>query len=126
MVNIPYTYRYQYFDTEVEPGHYYYQIVADYGNETACLSEILEVNVTAVDENTDACKVYPIPATDQITIEAAGMRSIRLVNALGQTVYQTNVEEDKVRFDVAPFGKGVFMLLIQGDQSVITRTLIIK
>ncbi|MBO4328659.1 MAG: T9SS type A sorting domain-containing protein [Bacteroidales bacterium] len=126
MVNIPYTYHYQYFDTEVEPGTYWYCIVAVYGEDTACASEPLQVTVTDVDEATDACKVYPIPATERVTIEAAGMRSIRLVNSLGQTVYQSAVEEDRLDFDVSPFGKGVFLLLIQNDQMVVTRTLIIK
>ena len=126
LVNVPYTYRYQYFDEEVDPGSYYYQVVADYGDAGACSSETVLVEVTTVDENAAACKVYPVPATDQLTVEAPGMRSIRLVNSLGQTVYETAVSENKTSFDPSRFGKGVFMLLIQFDQSVTTRTLIIK
>ncbi len=126
LVNVPYTYRYQYLDEEVEPGAYYYQIVANYGGEEGCASETLAVMVTAVGEANDRCKVYPIPATDHLTVEAPGMRSIRLFNTLGQTVYQAPLENGSLSFDPSPLGKGIFMLQIQGDQTVITRTLIIK
>ena len=125
-VNVPYNYHYQYLDEEVGIGNYYYQIAANYGDDNECLSEIISVEVTAVEEAANNCKIYPNPVTDQLNIEADGMRSVSLINSLGQMVLQATVEGETATLDLSPFEKGMYLLLIQGEQRVIRKKIMIQ
>ena len=125
-VNVPYNYHYQYLDEEVGIGQYYYQIAANYGENNECLSEVISVQVTAVEEATNNCKIYPNPASDQLNIEVAGMHTVSLINSLGQMVLQANTEGETITLDLSPLKKGMYLLLIQGEQSVIRKKIMIQ
>jgi hypothetical protein len=73
-----------------------------------------------VGENSIDAKVYPNPTSGEFTLEGEGMSHIRIVNAYGQTVYNTDVEGNQVRIDLSQMGKGIYMMHIdaEGGQTV--------
>ena len=126
LVNVPFNYRYEYRDEDVEPGTYYYMIGANYGDEEECYTEPLQVEVTAVQEQSVHCLVYPNPTDGELSIESPAMQSITLVNSLGQVVYQAQVDGDKAILNPSQYGKGVYLLLIQNEKAVTTTKIVIK
>lgn len=69
---------------------------------------------TGVVENqipTELLKVYPVPASSFVTIEAEGMKTINIYNALGQLVKSVSVNDaSEVRLDVSEWASGVYLV----------------
>lgn len=67
---------------------------------------------TGVSENqiqTESLKVYPVPASSFVTIEAEGMKTINVYNALGQLVKSVSADgTSEVRLDVSEWASGVY------------------
>ena len=118
LVNVPFNYRYQYNDEDVDAGTYYYMITANYGDLGECSTEILMVTVTSVNESTVTSMVYPNPTTGKITIESDEAQEISVFNTLGQAVYQAKLENNSVTLDLSPFGKGVYLLQLRNEKGV--------
>jgi hypothetical protein len=119
-----------YFD-EVEAGTYYYQVTAVYTNNgEECESEpataydneeqnYVIVNVTAIDENgVNGMMVYPNPTKDNLNITAEGMINITITNALGQVMYEQNVDSDNQIINMSQYEAGVYMVRITTENGV--------
>ena len=69
---------------------------------------------TGVAENqiqTELLKVYPVPATSFVTIEAEGMKTINVYNALGQLVKSVSADgTSEVCLDVSEWAAGVYFV----------------
>ena len=69
---------------------------------------------TGVVENqipTESLKVYPVPASSFVTIEAEGMKTINVYNALGLLVKSVSVTDaSEVRLDVAEWASGMYLV----------------
>ena len=64
----------------------------------------------------DGLKIYPNPASSLITIEAEGMQSVNIYNALGQLVKSVSTEGvSEVRLDVSEWVSGVYLVEGVGD-----------
>ncbi len=119
-----------YFD-EVEKGTYYYQVTAVYEeNGMECESaparafgnyaqNYVIVEVTAIEENgVEGLMIYPNPTNGNLNINVEAMRRITIVNALGQIVYDQNVDSDNEVIDMAQYQTGVYMVRIVTDNGV--------
>ncbi|MBQ8761575.1 MAG: choice-of-anchor J domain-containing protein [Bacteroidales bacterium] len=119
-----------YFDELSEEGTYYYQVTAVYvsGNDE-CESDpanaydtdedYVVVNVVSINENgVEGMMVYPNPTTDKVTIEAEAMTRITITNALGQTVYDQEVNSDNKVLDMSQYEGGVYMVRITTENGV--------
>ena len=71
-------------------------------------------------EGSIAAKVYPNPTQGEFTLEGEGLSHVRIVNAFGQTVYNADLDGDRVRIDLSAMGKGIYMMHIdaEGGQTV--------
>ena len=117
------------FDT-----YYYYKVIAYY-EEIDCLSAPALVkgtenefvlpffySETGVNENAEHnIGIYPNPANEKITIEAQNIESVSIVNVMGQTVYQTSVNEDNMVIDVNDFPAGIYMIHVVTDEYEATK-----
>ena len=75
-----------------------------------------------ISENNIHAKLYPNPTSGNITIEAAGMQHITVMNTLGQVVADMDLDTDATSIDMTSFGKGVYVVRIQTkDGSCIRR-----
>ncbi|MBQ2575605.1 MAG: T9SS type A sorting domain-containing protein, partial [Bacteroidales bacterium] len=74
---------------------------------------------TGIAENqiqTEPLKVYPVPASSFVTIEAEGMKMVSIYNALGQLVKSVLVNgASEVNLDVSEWVSGTY--LVEGTDS---------
>lgn len=131
---------YEYYDTDVDAQvGYYYQVTAlhTYDDDTECESapafsllnpdeDFVYVFVTNVDELGAAeARMFPNPATNNVTIEAAGMNRITVINAVGQVVYDAEISNVRTQFNVASYEAGVYVVRINTESGVATKRLTI-
>lgn len=120
----------KFFD-EIEKGTYYYQVTAVYtrGDEE-CESDpatayedqskdYVVIEVTAINENgVVGTMVYPNPTDGNLNINAENMRRITIVNALGQMVYDREVNSDETIINMSQFDAGIYLVRITTDNGV--------
>ncbi|MCK9453356.1 MAG: carboxypeptidase regulatory-like domain-containing protein [Bacteroidales bacterium] len=124
-----------YFDTDVAAQtDYYYQVTAFYNLENAtCESEpamaqanpendFVAVFVTNVNElGTATARLYPNPATENVTIEAANMNRITVINAIGQVVYDRELSAERTQLNIATYEAGIYMVRINTENGLVTK-----
>ena len=136
ITTVPYdgSVNYTYFDN-VAAGNYTYKVSAVYSN--TCESDYaltpdesqnyVEVNVTSVTDINDEVALYPNPTNGMVTIEAAGMNHIAVVNALGQVVYSADVNTDMTQLNLGQFNAGIYMVRISTENGVgVKRVTVVK
>ena len=119
-----------YFD-EIEKGSYYYQVTAVYEeNGEECESaparayydysqNYVLVEVTSVEENDiNGLMIYPNPTNGNLNINVEAMRRVTIANALGQVVYDQEVDGDNTIINMAQYQTGVYMVRITTDNGV--------
>ena len=75
-------------------------------------------NSTDVNEYATEAKVYPNPTNGIVTIEALNLQRLTVVNALGQTVYDREIEGDEVQIEMSQFGTGTYIIRIQTENGM--------
>lgn len=63
-----------------------------------------------IGENNESISVYPNPTTGNVNISAIGMNHITVLNALGQVVYNANVDGNFITLDMNQYQAGVYMV----------------
>mgnify|MGYP002624434430 CR=1 FL=1 len=127
IVNTPSITHYECTDVLEEPGDYTYRIIAFYQN--GCESDPLDIDltITAVDaSHTSEATLYPNPTDGKIVVASEGLKQICVVNHLGQIVSQVAPDNSHVTIDLAPFGKGLYMVLIQTGNGIVTKKVIVQ
>ena len=74
-----------------------------------------------VNENSIAANIFPNPTNGNITIQAAQMQRITVVNALGQVMLDTEVDSDNETLDMSQFGTGVYVVRIVTSNGTILK-----
>lgn len=120
-------------DNTADAGTYYYQVTAVNsipGGETCESIPALSTDMThnyvildtdGIDEDNSSVKLYPNPTKGQLNISAEGMSRITVTNTLGQTVYESNVNNDSYVINMANFGAGMYLISITTDEGVTVR-----
>ncbi len=132
---------YEYLDTDVETHiGYYYQVTAHYTYEedVECESppamsllipedDFVYVYITGVEELSQAeARIYPNPANNSINIEAKDMQRITIVNAVGQMVYDKELDQlSKVTLNTASYEAGMYILRIATSNGMVTKRMTI-
>jgi hypothetical protein len=84
-------------------------------------------NGTGINESmSEKVKLYPNPATHQITVEAEGLESVSIVDMLGQTVYAARVNGNKEVIDISKLGKANYLVKIVTADGETTKSISIK
>ena len=114
---------------------YYYKLQAYY-KDIDCLSAPAKVKgkddefvlafyyseTAGVDENAESnIGIYPNPANEKINIEAQNIEKVSIMNVMGQTVYETSVNDDNMVIDVNEFPAGLYMIHVVTDQYETTK-----
>ena len=79
-----------------------------------------------IGENNIAAKVYPNPTQGEITLEGEGLNHVRIVNAYGQTVYNSKIDGEQVRIDLSNMAKGIYMMHIEAEGEQAVRKIVVK
>ena len=102
-------------------GQYKYGISTDGGN-TIAWSDCLDKDVMTVDEQDGLeATIYPNPANNQLTIARVGMKHITLVSVTGETLYEAEVDADKIALSLNEYPSGMYFIRIQGDEGIVTK-----
>ena len=80
-------------------------------------------NSTSVDEWSSNAKIYPNPTSEKVYIEAEGMRHVTVFNAIGQSMYDAEVNADQLSIDMTSFPAGSYLVRINTDKGVCIRHL---
>ena len=75
-------------------------------------------NSTDVNEYGIEAKIYPNPTNGIVNIEAQGLQRLSVMNALGQTLYDREVETDHAQIEIAQFGTGTYLIRIQTESGI--------
>ncbi len=97
-------------------------------NPITIIPVTLDIMVGIAENPLSAIKVYPVPASDQLSIELVeGISTIRLFNSFGQKVLERNVNEAvKVTLNVDRLKTGVYSLqFITNSGETISKNIII-
>ncbi len=126
-------------DNPGEEGHYYYKLYACYRNLDDCISSpanwIFDDNQfflhvyyspTSVDEsNENFVTVYPNPASDNFTVEGAGLNHVTVFNAIGQKVYEASCEGNTAHISMSDVESGVYVVRIATENGTATKRITI-
>ena len=85
-------------------------------------------STTSIDENAKTqVSIYPNPTNDKITIEAAGIKNITVVNMLGQKVYESSLNADQTVVDFSQLEDGLYMVRVTTDEyEIVERVSVIR
>ena len=80
-----------------------------------------------VENEADDMTVYPNPTKANLNIEAEGMKRISIINALGQTIYDAEVDSDKEVINMAQYETGIYMVRIVTENDItVKRVSVVK
>ena len=88
---------------------------------------VIFTHVDAVGENnSNTINVYPNPTKGEVTVEGEDIKSVRIVNAYGQTIYNAKVEDDQVHLDLSQMAKGVYMMHIEAKYGQVMKKVVVE
>ena len=125
-------------NTLSEEGDYYYRLYAYY-RDWDCTSSPANrkyypnefelhayYSSTGVDENEAKVKVYPNPAKGFVMIEAEGMTSVSVYNALSQCLVQKKVADSQTTIDLQKLSEGLYLLRVKTESGIISKRITIE
>jgi hypothetical protein len=110
--------------TEMQMGVHCYHITAMYGSGESAPSNQACVDIlVGVNELADATtSIYPNPAKNSLNIESLPMSRITVINALGQTVLDMELNrQNSLVLNVEGWDAGVYMLHILTSEGTVTK-----
>jgi len=101
-----------------------YQVTGCHGG---CCGET-SITLLGIGQATSAStvSVYPNPATEAVTIAADNMRSVRIINLMGQTVTTIGTHSSQLTIPLQNLPKGIYFVSVETAQTVSTSKLLIK
>ncbi len=124
-----------YTDEDMAPGEYSYSIRVIYGGDydvtyyaMSCLETItVIVPPLSIAENEVVNSIYPNPTSGDLHINAEAMTHVTVFNAMGQMVYDQNVNADSMVLNMGQFESGVYMVRIDTENgSSVKRITVVK
>jgi hypothetical protein len=111
--------------TETYQGVFCYTVTADYEycGETGPSNEACVDILVGISELAEgAARLYPNPARDQFTIEASQMQRITVMNAIGQVVYDAEVNDlNRTILNAQTYQSGVYTVRIMTADGLVTK-----
>ena len=124
-----------YTDEAMEPGEYEYTIRVIYGGDydvtyyAMSCPETIDVTVhhLSIAENEVVNSIYPNPTSSDLHINAEAMTHVTVFNAMGQMVYDQDVNTDSMVLNMGQYEAGVYMVRIDTENgSSVKRITVIK
>ena len=109
-----------------EHTYYVFYVDAQYGMSCPA-SVVYAVQPESVEENAIINAIYPNPTSGDLHINATAMKHISIINAMGQVVYNQDVNNDETVINMAKFESGVYMVnIITENGSSVKRVTVTK
>jgi hypothetical protein len=124
-----------YVDENMAPGQYAYSVRVIYGGDydvtyyaMSCLETIdVTVHHLSIAENEVVNSIYPNPTSGDLHINAEAMTHVTVFNAMGQMVYDQDMNADSMVLNMGQFESGVYMVRIDTENgSSVKRITVVK
>ena len=99
----------------------YWDDIANYDDSSWLIRAFVGENTTACSELGESIDVYPNPTQGFVNIVATGLQSVRLFNAVGQEVYDTETHGNQVSINVSNLSDGIYFMRILTVQGASVR-----
>lgn len=111
-----------YTDESEQDAHYCIKLIhGGLPNSSYYAMSCLQCDDTSVDENDiETFAIYPNPAKSVVNISAKSMKHITVMNAVGQVVYDSDVDSDEEIVDMSQYGEGVYLIRVLTDDGITT------
>ena len=103
-----------------------YTVVGTNINGCSSTTQITVYTTDGVGENAFDISIYPNPVKNVVSVEAEGIRNIRLVDMLGQTLYDSDENGDAVQVDMSGFADGVYFMQVKTVNGIVTQKVVKK
>lgn len=73
--------------------------------------------------------IYPNPTKGRLTIElkeAATNASLNIINAIGETIYQSLIKKEKTDIDLSAISAGIYFIQVRNEDAIYTQRIIIE
>jgi plastocyanin len=116
--------------TYITPGVYDVTLVVTQTSTSTTDTRLIEDYITVLSTfvspaSTENFNVYPNPATDVITVEANDITRMRVMNSLGQIVFESN-DNSVNTIDVSSWNGGWYILEVTSGSEIIRTNVIVK
>ena len=101
-----------------------YTVTVTDANGCLATAEIVVSVDDGIGEDTPIVNIYPNPTKQVVNIEAENITNIRVVDMLGQTLYETNKCGDKVQIDLSGYSVGNYFLQVTANDRILTRKVV--
>ena len=107
-------------------GDYTFGVVAIYDDCESDMETIV-VYYDGVNENDVVNNIYPNPTSGMVKIEAQGMNHITVASALGQVVYDADVDADQIELNLGQYNAGLYLVRVSTVNGVsVKRVTVVK
>ena len=122
-----YVYEYSFDDVEATTiGFYSYTVSAVYTLDCEIKSDPVNCMVTSISESAVRPEVFPNPTAGRVTVKAEGMERIVISNSLGQILSEISTDTSDTSIDLAPYGRGLYFIMIQTNQGITTQRIVVE
>ena len=120
----------EYFD-ETAVGSYYYKVTAF---SSACEStpaqtdentDFVYVTVTSLGEHSVNANIFPNPAKEQLSIQAADITEVTLYNTIGQSVYHYSGLTNSLGINTSDLESGIYIVNVVTSDGFVSRRVVI-
>lgn len=119
-------------DNDISSETFYYQVTAIntiVGGECESAPAVavdgiynyVTVTTDGLEEVENGVNVYPNPTHGNVTIEAEGLNRVVVMNALGQTLSDMDVDADSVVLDLSQYGVGLYVIRVESEAGTIAK-----
>ncbi|MCQ2273286.1 MAG: C25 family cysteine peptidase [Bacteroidales bacterium] len=90
------------------------------GEATTTVLDINDVNAP------ESVALYPNPATDRVIVAAHEMKSIQLLNLMGQVIYSTKSNTESISIYLQSIPTGIYLVRVETAHGVVVKKLVRK
>jgi hypothetical protein len=104
----------------------YAVIVSQNGcNDTSACVSITNTGINAPNQNNEL-KIYPNPANEKVIIELENLigQHLKIVNAIGQVVYDAEIKNKKIEIDLSDLANGIYTVQVQTAKGIVLKKLV--
>ena len=94
-------------------------------NDEIANENYVAIDYDALNESEVVTAVYPNPTSGDLHINANGMTRISVVNALGQVVYNAEVDTDEVVLNMGQYNAGIYMVNIVTVNGTVAKRVVV-
>lgn len=88
---------------------------------------VVYTQIPETDERGSLVKMYPNPATNQLTIESAeNIETIYVVNQLGQTILEKSINAKQAKVNTAKLENGIYFVRVKTEKGILNKKVVIQ